>query len=76
MQTILWEFLNDFDEDIDNYNVNFFSRLTNDCLTIDMSICNMTILSEQNLLMVESKKSESYSVIDLDKVVMIEFIQV
>lgn len=73
MKDILWEFLNDPNNEIINFNVNFFSRLTNECLTIDMSVCNMTIY--ENLVFVESKNSQSYSVIDLGKVVMIEFVE-
>ena len=60
-------------EDIGEYQLNFFSQLTNDCLTIDMGKCNIDMGTDT--LILESKDTDGYSLIDLTKVVMVEFVK-
>ena len=60
-------------ENISDYQLNFFSHLANDCLTIDMGKCNIEMVADT--LILRSMDNEGYSLIDLTKVVMVEFVK-
>lgn len=68
---LIYETLNN--ENIRDYQLNFFSHLGNDCLTIDMGKCNIDMGSDT--LILRSMDNDNYSLIDLTKVVMVEFVK-
>lgn len=68
---LIYETLNN--ENIRDYQLNFFSHLGNDCLTIDMGKCNIDM--GDDTLIVRSMDTDDYSLIDLTKVVMVEFVK-
>lgn len=68
---LIYETLNN--ENISDYQLNFFSHFGNDCLTIDMGKCNIDMGSDT--LIVRSMDNEGYSLIDLTEVVMVEFVK-
>lgn len=60
-------------ENISDYQLHLFSQLTNDCLTIDIGKCNIDL--DEDILILMSRDNEGYSLIDLTKVVMVEFVE-
>ena len=60
-------------EDIRGYQLNFFSFFGNDCLSIDMGKCNIDMGSDT--LILRSVDNDDCSLIDLTKVVMVEFVK-
>ena len=68
---LIYETLNN--ENIRDYQLNFFSHLGNDCLTIDMGKCNIDMGSDT--LILRSMDNDNYSLIDLTNVVMVEFVK-
>ena len=68
---LIYETLNN--ENIRDYQLNFFSHLGNDCLTIDMGKCNIDMGSDT--LILRSMDNDNYSLIDLTKVVLVEFVK-
>ena len=68
---LIYETLNT--KNIRDYQLNFFSHFGDDCLTIDMGKCDIDMGSDT--LILRSMDSDDCSLIDLTKVVMVEFVK-
>ena len=68
---LIYETLNN--ENIRDYKLNLFRHLGNDCFTIDMGKCNIDMGSDT--LILRSMDNDNYSLIDITKVVMVEFVK-